>query len=101
MEELIERLMESKGGISIGGFKISVLVYCDDILLLTTSLSHLQIMLEICTDFGQNWKIKFNPKKCELVNAGHKLFEDNDIKVKMKGISLLLFYYVGISWEDY
>ena len=100
MDEIIVNLLESKCGISIGQYKISVLVYCHDVLLISTSLSHLQHMLNICMEFGQKWKIKYNPRKSELMNAGLKLFEDVDIQVLMYGISLPLvtqLVYLGMT----
>ncbi|CAF0795404.1 unnamed protein product [Brachionus calyciflorus] len=39
------------------------LAYCDDILILSPSEGHCQILLKICEDFSKNWKIDFNTNK--------------------------------------
>ena len=68
-------------GLSYGKYSINALAYCDDILLISNSLGHLQKLLKICESFGVKWKLKFNPNKCTVMNAAEKLSKNIQIKL--------------------
>ena len=70
VEQLIEELQSSPGGVTIGGLKISVLVYADDVLLVAEDERTMQTMLQTCDRYGQTWNIKWNPGKTQLIKAG-------------------------------
>jgi hypothetical protein len=44
-------------------FNASIVSYCDDIVILSPTKASLQKLLHICGEFGNKWKIHFNPTK--------------------------------------
>jgi hypothetical protein len=44
-----------------------MLIYADDIVLLSPVDSHLQRLLDICDEFSKKWRIKFNAKKSNIM----------------------------------
>ena len=79
----LKELLNSNKGFKFNKSNISVIFYCDDILLTSNSLLHLQEMLQKCQDYGNTWRIKFNTKKCTVLNAGYKLYANEKIKLKL------------------
>ncbi len=55
-------------GIDIGGFRISILLYADDIVLLGESEHDLQKMLDCVYNWSKTFKIKFNARKSNIVH---------------------------------
>ncbi len=60
-------------------FKTTILGYCDDLILMASSLSHMQFLLDKCQKYSEKWNIKFNANKSIAINAGFKMYNDNDI----------------------
>ena len=67
INDLIIQLDNSSLGIVFFEFHIPVLVYCDDIILLATSVSSLLKLLKICEVHSIKWRYKFNPDKCNII----------------------------------
>jgi Reverse transcriptase (RNA-dependent DNA polymerase) len=88
--ELIGRLRESGFGCYIISVYIGCLFFADDIILLSASILHLQSMLCICSDFGIEFDVKFNPNKSHLLQIGL------DTAVKLPE---LLFCNVCMKWS--
>ena len=63
MDSLISEIKDLQIGALLGKSNISILAYCDDILLISPSNGHMNIMLNKCERFAQDWKIEFNPAK--------------------------------------
>ena len=43
------------------------------------------MMLNECSEYGENWKIRFNPSKSKIMEFGKKIFKKLDLKInKMK-----------------
>jgi len=64
-------LVESTGiGCHVASEYIGVIMYADDILLLSASVSGLQSMLDICHSYGVNNSIVFNHSKSVCMKAG-------------------------------
>ena len=64
---LIHALRLSDYGCHLRGEYVGCIVYADDILLLSASVTNLQKMLNICCEQAD---IQFNPKKSCLFNVG-------------------------------
>ena len=60
-------------------FNTSIIVYADDIILISPVDSQLQQLLDLCTNYGKKWLIKFNPKKSNIVSFGKSIVERNFI----------------------
>ena len=67
---MISSLSLSDLGCYINGVYIGCLVYADDIILLSASVGHLQMMLDICYVRGTEIDIMFNAKKSSLFVVG-------------------------------
>ena len=63
MDELIMQLRAEGYGCWQGSQYFGALVYADDIMLLAPSLTSLQKMLDVCSNFGNTTGLSFNPKK--------------------------------------
>jgi hypothetical protein len=50
-------------GALLGKNNVSVLAYCDDLLLLSPVRNHMDKLLKTCFTFAKSWKVKFNAKK--------------------------------------
>ena len=79
INDLISDINNSNYGCYIDKFKTTILGYCDDLILMASSLGHTQTLLNICDDYSEKWKIKFNPTKSVVINCGFKLYKDDDI----------------------
>ena len=66
VDELSRRLNNSKIGLSVLGKMMNHLLYAHDVVLLATSKSSLEKMLQISSDFAVEHGLMFNPQKSEL-----------------------------------
>lgn len=67
IEELAELIEKSPYGIRVGGLKIDIILYADDVILLSNTALDLQKMLDITSQFGLNHEIKFNVNKTNII----------------------------------
>ena len=66
-------MLEERGlGIRIRGTWMGSCLFADDIVLLASSASELQAMLDAAAEFANRWHLKFNPKKCGVLVTGQK-----------------------------
>ena len=76
IDVLLSRLKGSNVGCHIGSHYIGSVAYADDIVLLCPSISSTKVMLDVCKDFSDEFKISFNYSKSKLI-----VYSDDDIKV--------------------
>ena len=62
-QELVQRVNEMNCGISIGDKHFNIFCYADDILLASTTITGLQVMIDVCTDYIEAHGLKFNASK--------------------------------------
>jgi len=70
IDELINNLQQSDLGCHMGRVYVGCIVYADDVLLLSASVTQLQRMLDLCCDYGDKLDILFNAKKSVLFKVG-------------------------------
>ena len=63
VEDLITEVESSKSGIKIQDIKVDIIMYADDILLISDTKESLQMLLNVTQRYGHKWEIKFNPDK--------------------------------------
>jgi len=63
VDDLIDLLESTGHGCHVAGKYFGVVMYADDILLLSASVSGLQSMLDICHSYGASNSIMFNHSK--------------------------------------
>ena len=62
IDKLLLRLKKSGVGCHIHGKYMGILLYVDDVTLLSLRIRGLNRMLSICEEFGKEYFIKFNSK---------------------------------------
>ena len=85
MDVLFQRLQNLKIGCYIGNVFCGVLGYADDVLLMAPSVSSINYMLSVVSQYGMEFKIKFNASKTKLVICGSN---DNNHNVIFEGTKL-------------
>ena len=66
VDDLSRKLNDSKLGFNLLGKMVNHIMYQDDLVLLATSRSSLEKMLEMCSDYAQAHCLPFNLQKLEL-----------------------------------
>jgi len=74
IDDLIEECLKANLGAQFKNINVSVIVYADDIMLISPVDTHLQKLLNICGEYGKLWRIKFNPTKTNVISFGSPLF---------------------------
>ena len=69
-DDVIRTLRKSGYGIYVGNIFTGCILYADDIILLSCSYCGLQKMVNICSEYGVHWDIKFNPTKSRCISFG-------------------------------
>ncbi|XP_050392671.1 uncharacterized protein LOC126811173 isoform X1 [Patella vulgata] len=68
INDLARGLNELNKGIDIGGRKVCVLLYADDIILLAPTESDLQTMLDYTAEWCKKWRLSINNSKTNIVH---------------------------------
>ena len=76
IDDLIQNCTKANVGATFNKLNVSIIVYADDILLLSPVDSHLQYLLNICQEFSSNWRINFSALKSTIVEFGPQLFNN-------------------------
>ena len=77
IDELIYACIKENIGARINNINVSIIVYADDIILLSPVDSHLQRLLDICDEYSKFWRIKFNAKKSNVMEFGPQFFNNS------------------------
>jgi hypothetical protein len=77
IEDIIEEIERIGAGTTIKNQRVDILLYADDIILISDSENGLQRMIQKVEEFGNKWEIKFNPEKTVYMR-----FNDNNKKNK-------------------
>ena len=98
VDELIVRLECSGNGCYVGGNFFGCVMYADDLLLISASVSGLQNMLDICYSYGIENHITFNHKKsvCVMVGQNRTKFEAHIYLGNMRLVWADNIKYLGI-----
>jgi len=70
INDLLLQLKSVNSGVKIQDFHINVLAYCDDLNLISTTATGLQKLIDICYQYAQMWRMRFNPLKTSIVCVG-------------------------------
>ena len=77
IDKLIDIVHSSNFGCSIGDVPSSILIYADDIVLLSPKRYGMKTMSNLCETFGTDTGLRFNPDKCECLIFGNTVFLNN------------------------
>jgi len=81
---------------------VAILVFCDDICLLSPDKEGMQILLNICNEYTKKWALEFNISKCKFIVFASNKF--NDSIFTLNGLPLLLSNYIkylGIEFNRF
>ena len=67
MDDLSHNLNDSPTGCYVGSTKINHLMYADDLVIFSPYSAGLQHLLNICTEYGAEYDIKYNAKKSNIM----------------------------------
>ena len=101
-EDLIDRLQSCKYGVNISGLHLNTICYADDILLCSASVSGLQKLINIATEYIISHGLRFNPVKTECLIKGPNPFTTTP-QWNMDGVALKLedtITYLGTTIGD-
>lgn len=87
LDELLGILSESGCGLSLGTLFLGCIAYADDIVLLSTSATDLQKMVDLCVQYGEKHAIKFNASKTKCVKFSQKK-EQRPAPIFLAGVAL-------------
>ena len=89
LEPLISKVNNCRHGCHIGEISYNILVYADDIVLLSPSITALKYMINICEEYSRNFDLIFNSNKCELVIFCKDKFVKNSKPIILMNNSIL------------
>ncbi len=72
MDELSMKLSQCKTGCMVGDSLINHLIYADDLVIMSPYSAGLQQLLKVCSSYGDQYDIMFNPKKSVILIAKAK-----------------------------
>jgi hypothetical protein len=55
---------------------VSIMSYCDDITLISSSIHDMNRLLRICGDYAKDWKLEFSINKCNWTCFGKEVYND-------------------------
>ncbi|RNA07626.1 RNA-directed DNA polymerase from mobile element jockey-like [Brachionus plicatilis] len=87
IEDLVKVIEEGDEGVQIGSTKIDILLYADDILLISSTKKGLQALVTVTENFGEQKSIKFNPEKNFVMIFGGKKITRLDIRLDSKKLN--------------
>ena len=70
MDKLLDECMSLGVGALLGKLNTSALAYCDDFILLSSSVCDMQKLLSCCLSYAVDWKLAFNPNKSVSYSLG-------------------------------
>ena len=80
---LLNRLKDNGYGCWIGDYFYGAISYADDLCILSPTIAGLQEMLNVCTNYGKEYDVMFNPKKTQCLKFSKNSSKDTNIYVKL------------------
>lgn len=76
IDGLLQKLSMSKFGIQIGNRTYKSFAYANDITVMSTSITGLQSLIDICHEYSQRWRFNFNQNKSKCMLVGKNPFHE-------------------------
>ena len=102
INDLAENINELACVVKFNEETTSILLYADDIALITSEEQSLQVMLNALTDWCSKWKLSVNPEKTKIIHFRPRSFSLTDFQFKCANHDILKansYKYLGI-WLD-
>jgi hypothetical protein len=79
---------------------VAILVFCNDVCLLSPNEYEMQILLDICDNYSKNWAIGYNISKCKYMVFGSHKFNNNIFLLDSRPLSFSTnIKYLGIEFN--
>jgi hypothetical protein len=104
LNDLAQTLKAQGHGVQLGAEQIPILMYADDIVLLSESEQDLQRQLDYVATWCKNWRLVINGKKSEVVHFRKRGTERTDFAFKVDDNSLDVvdsYKYLGIILDEH
>ena len=89
LNDLLEQCTEAQVGAIFNEINFSIIVYADDIILISQHDQYLQILLNICSEYSEDWLIKFKSNKSHIISFGKPFLRPQKFSLNQKEL-----YYV-------
>jgi retron-type reverse transcriptase len=66
LDDLISECKKLNLGAKIGPYNLSIIAYCDDIVILSPIENHAQLLINYCDTYSKKWKMEFNTNKYDM-----------------------------------
>ena len=86
--DIIHEINELDIGIDLGGTKVSILMYADDIVLVSDTEAKLQTMLDLLDDWCNRWRVIINMNKSKCVHFRRGRAQRTEFNFKVGELSL-------------
>jgi hypothetical protein len=84
-------------GAKIGEVNLSIIGYCDDLIILSPIARHVEILLKACERFANIWKMEFNAKKSVSLVMGDTIFDTIPFEINGNALPEVdNFIYLGL-----
>ena len=95
-------------GVRLGGQHFGSFAYADDVTLISATVPGLQRMIDVCTQYAEEWRMLFNPAKCKCMTMGRNEF-GVELSWYLKGslvenvseMDLLIRCHFSMQWYEY
>ena len=95
---LAKEINKRTKGICVGDRKVRLLMYADDIVLMSETKRDLQNMLDVVTTYSKKWRFRLNPKKVIFGRKPRKTGEDRIWKLAGEEVQETESYkYLGVE----
>ena len=100
INDLIELCYNSGLGAHIGNILMNIIGFCDDITLLSPCFKEMQLLLNICENYGFKWSIDFNTSKCLFIVFGTQRFNNEQLFLNNQPLVFTPnFKYLGLCFN--
>lgn len=101
MHDLLEKCIELNIGARLDNLNVSVVAYCDDIVLFSPVASHLRKLLKVCEEYAETWRINFNPSKSLIYCTDNKFLHKEKFSISNGLLTVVHnFIYLGLPIGD-
>ena len=102
-KDLVDILSQHEGGVTIGNIRYNIVCYADDLLLLSSTITGLQKLIETSNQYITNYGLSFNPSKTKCSMKGKLPFSIHP-KWFLNGVELMfndhINYLGGVLGND-
>ncbi|VDI32657.1 Hypothetical predicted protein, partial [Mytilus galloprovincialis] len=103
INDLVQEVKDLDLGVSIGNSNVSILLYADDIVLVSPNENDMQAMLNKVHDWCKRWRVLINTEKSKVVHFRQSRIKRSEYKFKIGGNSLQTvdkYKYLGVMFHE-